>query len=211
MPNKTEMTDSSDSSNDFPSSPELPDLNESSQDFVNTESEDWQSNEDGFNKDNLKTDQTDSDSTDNSIFGTPGNSANIEPSPIIDPFPYSDDAVASDLSANADDRGEWDQLSGKVSDWFSQNDFASQWNRLRQPLLIGGVVIVALLALQVYGNILGAIASVPAAPRLFQLFGVVWILLFSVKNLVRSGDRKEFSSGLVTRWKKFIEDVDSNT
>ena len=95
---------------------------------------------------------------------------------------------------STDEGGEWDLLSSKLRQWWTENDLADQWQRLRQPLMLIAGLIVFILALRIYGGILDAIATVPLAPRLFELVGVVYATWFATTQLVRSEERRKFSA-----------------
>ena len=95
---------------------------------------------------------------------------------------------------STDEGGEWELLSTKLRQWWTENDLADQWQRLRQPLVLIAGLIVFILALRIYGGILDAIATVPLAPRLFELVGVVYATWFATTQLVRSEERRKFSA-----------------
>ena len=94
----------------------------------------------------------------------------------------------------ADEGGEWDLLSSKFREWWTEHDLPDQWQRLRQPLLLVAGLIVFTLVLRIYGGILDAIATVPLAPRLFELVGVVYASWFATTRLVRSEERRKISA-----------------
>ncbi|MGC6483956.1 MAG: CAAD domain-containing protein [Synechococcus sp.] len=99
--------------------------------------------------------------------------------------------------------GEWDLLTAKVSAWWERNNVAEQISGLRQPLLIFGYLIGAILILKVYGGLLAAIGSIPLASGLFELVGVCWLVRFSSTRLVRNEDRAEVIQDLRQRWSAF--------
>ena len=74
------------------------------------------------------------------------------------------------------------------------------WSRLQLPLKVVGGLIVFLLVSRIYKGILGTIDSLPLAPGLLELAGLIWVLNFALKNLVRSGDRKQFTEAIATAW-----------
>jgi len=96
--------------------------------------------------------------------------------------------------------GEWDLLSTKVRQWWGEHDLADQWQRLRRPLLLTAAVIAFILVLRIYGGVLDAIATIPLAPRLFELVGVIYATWFAATRLVRSEERRKISSGLGDLW-----------
>ena len=54
--------------------------------------------------------------------------------------------------------------------------------------------------LRIYGGVLDAIATIPLAPRLFELVGVIYATWFAATRLVRSEERRKISSGLGDLW-----------
>ncbi len=119
-------------------------------------------------------------------------------------IPGTNSSASEPNPEETDQSEEWALLSGKFSNWLKENNF--QLKGLRQPLLILAAVIVVFLVLQVYGSVLQAVSHVPAAPRLFQLIGLFWVVYFAVTRLVRSDDRQEVFTSLVDRWKTFSGD-----
>ena len=139
------------------------------------------------------------------------------PTPDPIPDPTSEPAPAPELTSPSiaervrvpetasssnpsEEGGEWDLLSAKVRQWWTGNDLADQWQRLRKPLLLTAGLIVLILVLRIYGGILDAIATVPLAPRLFELVGVIYATWFASTRLVRSEERRKISAGLSDFW-----------
>jgi hypothetical protein len=113
-------------------------------------------------------------------------------------------ANAQDGNSNATDPGgEWELLSAKIGGWWQEQNLGDQWQRLRKPLLLAGGLVGLILVLRIYSAVLAAIASVPLAPRLFELVGVSWLVWFSVTRLIRSDERRKVVSGLSLRWQAF--------
>ena len=77
-------------------------------------------------------------------------------------------------------------LLQRCYDWFDANDIGEQINRARQPLRLLAYFIGLLLVLKVYSGLLGAIGSIPLAPRLLELVGLCTVIYFSATRLVRS-------------------------
>ena len=65
-------------------------------------------------------------------------------------------------------------------------------------------MIVLVIVLQIYGGILRTIDALPLASGLFELAGVIWLGNFSVRNLVRSGDRRKVLEDLVRLWQRVV-------
>ena len=99
--------------------------------------------------------------------------------------------------------GEWELLTSKLGDWWQNNDFDAQFNNLRQPLRILGILIAVGLVLKVYTGLLGAIGSIPLAPRLLELVGLYWVVHFSTTRLVRSDERSKVIQSVQERWTSF--------
>ena len=80
----------------------------------------------------------------------------------------------------------------------------SQWSQLKGPLRLLAGLIVLVIVLQIYGGILRTIDTLPLASGLFELAGVIWLGNFSVRNLVRSGDRRKVVDDLARRWQRVV-------
>ena len=117
------------------------------------------------------------------------------------PAAMSPDPGQADLENG--EGGEWDLLSEKLRSWWQEQDLDHQWQRLRQPLLLGVGLVGLILVMRIYSGILAAIATVPLAPRLFELAGVSWLAWFSVTRLVRSDERRKVFTAVSGRWQAF--------
>ncbi|TCD56491.1 CAAD domain-containing protein [Synechococcus sp. BS55D] len=117
------------------------------------------------------------------------------------PAAMSPDPGQADLENG--EGGEWDLLSEKLRSWWQEQDLDHQWQRLRQPLLLGVGLVGLILVIRIYSGILAAIATVPLAPRLFELAGVSWLAWFSVTRLVRSDERRKVLTAVSGRWQAF--------
>ena len=144
---------------------------------------------------------------------------NAAPAPV--PAPAADPAPAPELTSPSiaervsvpetpsssdasEEGGEWDLLSTKVRQWLAENDLADQWQRLRKPLLLIAGLIAFILVLRIYGGILDAIATVPLAPRLFELVGVIYATWFATTRLVRSEERRKISAAVSDLWSSML-------
>ena len=119
--------------------------------------------------------------------------------------PQPDPLIASTIEIPAqgptdEGGGEWDLLIGKLKTWLNSDDPTALWSRLQLPLKVVVGLIIFLLVSRIYNGILGTIDSVPLAPGLMELAGLIWVLNFALKNLVRSGDRKQFTDAIRTAW-----------
>ena len=111
-------------------------------------------------------------------------------------------SVPAQASADSreEDGGEWDLLSSRIKQFFEANNLQDQWQSLRQPLFLLGGLIVVILTTRIYGGILDAIATVPLAPRLFQLVGTFYAVWFAATRLIRAEERKKISANVNDLW-----------
>ena len=100
--------------------------------------------------------------------------------------------------------GEWNLLQEKVQAWINDNQLSALWQQVKLPAQILAALIVLILVLQVYGGIIRTIAAVPLAPGLLELAGIVAVANFSVRRLVKSGERKKVFQTLRDRWDQFV-------
>ena len=133
----------------------------------------------------------------------------VTPEPAAQPVtPPASPSIAERISvpaqASADsseeDGGEWDLLSNRIKQFFEANNLQDQWQSLRQPLFLLGGLIVVILTMRIYGGILDAIATVPLAPRLFQLVGTFYAVWFAATRLIRAEERKKISANVNDLW-----------
>ena len=128
-----------------------------------------------------------------------------EPAPAPTPSPTPDPVIASTVSIPAqesadEDGGEWELLVGKVKDWLEQNDLAELWTKAQLPLrVVGGLIVFSLVA-TVYSGVLSTINSIPLVPGLLELAGVIWLVNFALRNLIRNSDRDNFIKGARSTW-----------
>ena len=102
--------------------------------------------------------------------------------------------------SSSEEGGEWDLLSNRIKQFFEANNLEDQWQSLRQPLFLLGGLIALILTLRIYGGILDAIATVPLAPRIFQLVGTFYAGWFAATRLVRAEERKRISANVQDLW-----------
>ena len=136
---------------------------------------------------------------------TPAPTPAPEPTPEPTPAPTPDPVIASTVSIPAQesadgDGGEWELLVGKVKDWLEQNDLAELWTKAQLPLrVVGGLIVFSLVA-TVYSGVLSTINSIPLVPGLLELAGVIWLVNFALRNLIRNSDRDNFIKGARSTW-----------
>ena len=100
------------------------------------------------------------------------------------------------------DGGEWELLVGKVKDWLEQNDLAELWTKAQLPLrVVGGLIVFSLVA-TVYSGVLSTINSIPLVPGLLELAGVIWLVNFALRNLIRNSDRDQFLASARSTWSR---------
>ena len=133
----------------------------------------------------------------------------VAPEPAAQPVtapasPSIAERISVPAQASADsseeDGGEWDLLSNRIKQFFEANNLQDQWQSLRQPLFLLGGLIVVILTMRIYGGILDAIATVPLAPRLFQLVGTFYAVWFAATRLIRAEERKKISANVNDLW-----------
>ena len=136
---------------------------------------------------------------------TPAATPEPEPTPAPTPAPTPDPVIASTVSIPAqesadEDGGEWELLVGKVKDWLEQNDLAELWTKAQLPLrVVGGLIVFSLVA-TVYSGVLSTINSIPLVPGLLELAGVIWLVNFALRNLIRNSDRDKFIQSARSTW-----------
>jgi hypothetical protein len=125
--------------------------------------------------------------------------------PSTSPSPSIAERVSVPAQTSADssqeEGGEWDLLSNRIKQFFESNNLQDQWQSLRQPLFLVGGLIVLILTIRIYGGILDAIATVPLAPRLFQLVGTFYGAWFAATRLIRADERKKISANVQDLWR----------
>jgi hypothetical protein len=109
---------------------------------------------------------------------------------------------STDQDGDPLDGGEWELLVGKVKDWLEQNDLAELWTKAQLPLrVVGGLIVFSLVA-TVYSGVLSTINSIPLVPGLLELAGVIWLVNFALRNLIRNSDRDNFIKGARSTWSR---------
>ena len=143
------------------------------------------------------------------VAETPVAETPVAPEPAAQPVtapasPSIAERISVPAQASADsseeDGGEWDLLSNRIKQFFEANNLQDQWQSLRQPLFLLGGLIVVILTMRIYGGILDAIATVPLAPRLFQLVGTFYAVWFAATRLIRAEERKKIAANVNDLW-----------
>ena len=133
----------------------------------------------------------------------PTPAATPEPVPAPTPDPVIASTVSVPAQDNADqDGGEWELLVGKVKAWLEQNDLAELWTKAQLPLrVVGGLIVFSLVA-TVYSGVLSTINSLPLVPGLLELAGLIWLVNFALRNLIRNSDRDKFITSVRSTWSR---------
>ena len=100
------------------------------------------------------------------------------------------------------DGGEWELLVGKIKAWLELNNLAELWSKAQLPLRVVGGLIVFSLVSTVYSGVLNTINSIPLVPGLLELAGVIWLVNFVLRNLIRNSDRDNFIKGVRSTWSR---------
>mgnify|MGYP001403587868 CR=1 FL=1 len=132
-----------------------------------------------------------------------------QPTPAPTPEPTPDPLITSTIEIPAQDSddqqgGEWNLLVSKIQSWLDSNDLAGLWSKMRVPLRLVGALILFVLISKVYNGVLNTIDSLPLAPGLLELAGLIWLLNYVRRNLLRSEDRKRVIDRLRSAWGRVI-------
>lgn len=99
--------------------------------------------------------------------------------------------------------GEWEMLVERFSTWWNSGELNRQWQRIRGPLKGVAILVVVLVALQVYATVVRTIDGIPLVSGLLELTGLIAVLQFSATRLLRSSDRQQVTAQLQRRWQEF--------
>ena len=94
-------------------------------------------------------------------------------------------------------------LVERFSTWWNSGELNRQWQRIRGPLKGVAILVVVLLALQVYATVVRTIDGIPLVSGLLELAGLIAVLQFSATRLLRSSDRQQVAAQLLRRWQDF--------
>ena len=131
----------------------------------------------------------------------------VEP-PVADP-PKAESPIASTVSVPADpsasdgEGGEWHLLIEKLNAWLADAKLMELWQQSQRPLKLLGGALGLLLVLQLTGAVLGTLDAIPMLPRLLQLTGLIYLILFASRRLVRSDERRSLIEGVQSAWSSF--------
>ncbi len=99
-------------------------------------------------------------------------------------------------SSNFEEEGEWELLKSKLSNWSRNINFLPKSNQLINPTILVIGLISLIVLLKAYSGILSRIARIPLAPGLFELTGVIWLVVFIIKRLMETERSKTGQNGV---------------
>jgi len=106
-------------------------------------------------------------------------------------------------SAEGSEGGEWNLLLAKLRDWLAGGHLQSLWEQARSPLTLVLLAAALLLVLRIYTALLGLIDSVPLAPGLLELLGLIWAVKEGLPRLVQRSRREQLFAAVKQRWQSF--------
>ena len=139
---------------------------------------------------------------------TPEAPAPVEPTPVVE-TPAAESPIASTVSVPADpnasdsEGGEWHLLMEKLNAWLADAKLMELWQQSQRPLKLVGGALALLLVLQLTSAVLGTLDTIPMLPRLLQLTGLIYVVLFASRRLVRSDERRSLIEGVKNGWSSF--------
>ena len=112
-------------------------------------------------------------------------------------------SVPADPSASDSEGGEWHLLMEKLNAWLADAKLMELWQQSQRPLKLVGGALALLLVLQLTSAVLGTLDAIPMLPRLLQLTGLIYVVLFASRRLVRSDERRSLIEGVKNSWSSF--------
>ena len=131
------------------------------------------------------------------------------PEPPAPEPPAAESPIASTVSVPADpnasdsEGGEWHLLMEKLNAWLADAKLMELWQQSQRPLKLVGGALALLLVLQLTSAVLGTLDAIPMLPRLLQLTGLIYVVLFASRRLVRSDERRSLIEGVKNSWSSF--------
>ena len=127
------------------------------------------------------------------------------PKPAPEPGPIATTmSVPADPGANAAEGGEFQLLLDKLSALLGDTDLNAVWQQSQRPLKLLGVAMVVIVTLQLTGAVLDTLGGIPMLPRMLQLVGLTWLVMFGSKRLLRSEGRQQVVSQVSGAWNAFV-------
>lgn len=132
-----------------------------------------------------------------------------EPTPAPTPAPSADPTITASVTIPAQENvesegGEWNLLLEKLRGLIDGDQLKVLWIQLRLPIRLITALILLVVGVQIYSGLIRTINSVPVGSGLLELIGLIWLVRFSLTNLIRRSDRAEVISSLRARWDKVI-------
>lgn len=125
--------------------------------------------------------------------------------PAPEPSPFASTVnVPADPGAKAAEGGEFQLLLDKLSGLLGDTDLNAVWQQSQRPLKLLGVAMVVIVALQLTSAVLDTLGGIPMLPRLLELVGLVWLLMFGSQRLLRSDRRQQVISQVSSAWSAFV-------
>ena len=139
----------------------------------------------------------------------PTPAVNPEPTPAPTPAPSADPTITASVTIPAQENvesegGEWNLLLEKLRGLIDGDQLKVLWIQLRLPIRLITTLILLVVGVQIYSGLIRTINSVPVGSGLLELIGLIWLVRFSLTNLIRRSDRAEVISSLRARWDKVI-------
>ena len=140
---------------------------------------------------------------------TPTPAPEATPLPTPEPTPAPTPAATLDpaFSASVDipvqessEGGEWDLLKDKLRQWFDGQDLGELWGKWGTSIKLGFGLIGVIIVLRIYSGIVGTIDNLPLISGLLELTGLIWLINFLLRNMIRSSDRRKVIDDLRSRW-----------
>ena len=127
------------------------------------------------------------------------------PKPAPEPSPIATTvSVPADPGANAGEGGEFQLLLDKLSSLLGDTDLNAVWQQSQRPLKLLGVAMVVIVTLQLTGAVLDTLGGIPMLPRMLQLVGLIWLVMFGSKRLLRSEGRQQLIGQVSGAWNAFV-------
>jgi hypothetical protein len=131
----------------------------------------------------------------------------VEPTPVAAILETVELPAATD-AGSAEPGGEWQELLDRLNGWLGEGRVSEMWQQSQRPLKALGAALALLLVLRLLGSVLGALDGVPMLPRLLQLVGLIWLGLYSSRNLVRSDSRQQLQARVDGIWGSVVGRAD---
>lgn len=94
-------------------------------------------------------------------------------------------------------------LLHRLETWLGSGELNRQWQKIRGPLKVVAILLVAVLALRVYSSAVATVEAIPLISGLLELVGLISVIHFSLTRLVRASDRQQVLRDWQQRWLDF--------